>query len=74
MHGEPDSGGSEGVSDAEGAAPVVQLLHWDPANLLLQAEVVLAEVVRVQRVDVGQKLRTGKIEFMLYFLSTFLKT
>ena len=57
MHGEPDSGGSEGVSDAEGSAPVVQLLHGDPAHLLLQAEVVLAKVVRVQGVDVGQKLK-----------------
>ena len=56
VHSQTNTCGSEGVTNAERSSPVVQLLHGDATDLLLQAKVVLAEVVRVQGIDVGQKL------------------
>ena len=44
------------MSDAEGAAPVVELLHGRSADLGRAAHLALGEVFRVHRLEVGQDL------------------
>ena len=62
VHGQPYAGGAEGVSDGEGSAPKVELVHRDLADLLLAAHHVGAEVVAVHGLDVI----TIQDEIMLY--------
>ena len=47
MHGEPDSRGSEGMSDGETSSPQVELAHVHGPGLLLPPHHVLAEFVAV---------------------------
>ncbi|GMT17342.1 hypothetical protein PFISCL1PPCAC_8639 [Pristionchus fissidentatus] len=53
---ESHSGGSEGVSDRQRAAPSVDLLHVQTAELARATHESLAEVVRVEGVEVGEHL------------------
>lgn len=56
VHAKPNSGGRKRMTNRERSAPVVPLVQIGRSDFLAQAEVVLAEVVRVQGFQVGNDL------------------
>ena len=59
MHGQPHTGGAEGVTNAQAAAPQVELVHVDISDLLLEPHHIGGELVAAHGLDVGKDL-TGK--------------
>lgn len=77
VHAQPDAGGRERVANRERTAPVVPLGQVRRADLLAQSEVVLAEVVGVEGLQVGDDLTLGEEERRvhkgIFFLGQFLR-
>ena len=59
--GQAHSRGAKRMSNRQGSAPLVELLHRRRAYLTLSSHVGLAEEIRVQRLQIGQNLARKRL-------------